>query len=61
MFIDENECEWVVIGFMMIPSIYLLAWWHVVLTGNTARRLSVIGYGRDLMILYDYEGSIDID
>jgi hypothetical protein len=54
------ENEWVIIGFI-IPSIYLLAWWHVVLTGNTARRHSVIGYGRDLMILDDYEGSIEID
>jgi len=47
MIIDENEMtEWVVIGYI-IPSIYLLAWW--------------IGYGKDLMILNDYEGSIDID
>jgi len=44
MIIDENDCVFVGI---IIPSIYLLAWW--------------IGYGRDLMILNDYERSIDID
>jgi hypothetical protein len=42
MFIDENE--WVVIE-LLIPPIYILAWWYVV--------FKRIGYRKNLIILDD--------